>query len=76
MTPLGATTMTDVLNTPDEEYFPEFRTVRRGYEFSRLQQQLLSLAYEHLLPIVRPQPGPIAATARTTRPAAVPLVAR
>ena len=32
-------------------------TVRRGYEFARLQQQLLSLAYEHLLPIVRPQPG-------------------
>ena len=29
-------------------------TVRRGYEFARLQQQLLSLAYEHLQPIVRP----------------------
>ena len=36
-------------------------TVRRGYEFARLQQQLLSLAYEHLLPIVRPQPGTAAA---------------
>jgi hypothetical protein len=29
--------------------------VRRGYEFSRLQPQLLALAYEHLLPIVRPR---------------------
>lgn len=29
-------------------------TIRRGYEFARLQQQLLSLAYEQLLPIVRP----------------------
>jgi hypothetical protein len=29
-------------------------TVQRDYEFARLQQQLLSLAYEHLLPIVRP----------------------
>ena len=35
---------------------PAARTlaVRRGYEFARLQQQLLSLAYEQLLPIVRP----------------------
>jgi hypothetical protein len=29
-------------------------TVQRSYEFARLQQQLLSLAYEQLLPIVRP----------------------
>jgi hypothetical protein len=29
--------------------------VRRDYEFSRLQQQLLTLAYEHLLPIIRPR---------------------
>jgi hypothetical protein len=28
--------------------------VQRSYEFARLQQQLLSLAYEQLLPIVRP----------------------
>jgi hypothetical protein len=28
-------------------------TVQRGYEFARLQQQLLNLAYEQLLPIVR-----------------------
>jgi len=38
--------------------------VQRGYEFARLQQQLLSLAYEHLLPIVRPRPGPAAAASR------------
>lgn len=37
-------------------------TVRRGYAFARLQQQLLSLAYEQLLPIVRPQPRPAAAS--------------
>jgi hypothetical protein len=36
-------------------------TVRRGHEFARLQQQLLSLAYEHLLPIVNSQPRPAAA---------------
>jgi hypothetical protein len=41
-------------------------TVRRGYEFARLQKQLLSLAYEQLLPIVRSQPGP-AATSHQTR---------
>jgi len=47
--------------------------VRRGYEFSRLQPQLLALAYEHLLPILRrpqrvttmasrpPRPQPMAA---------------
>jgi hypothetical protein len=29
-------------------------TVQRSYEFARLQQQLLSLAYEQLLSIVRP----------------------
>jgi hypothetical protein len=28
--------------------------VRRGFEFSRLQEQLLALAYERLLPIIRP----------------------
>jgi hypothetical protein len=43
-------------------------TIRRGYEFARLQQQLLSLAYEHLLPIVRPQTQPAAAASRPTRP--------
>jgi hypothetical protein len=42
-------------------------TVQRGYEFARLQQQLLSLAYEHRLPLVRPQPGPAAAASRTPR---------
>jgi hypothetical protein len=47
-------------------------TVRRGYEFARRQQQLLSLAYEHLLPIVRPQHGPAAAACRPTRLAATP----
>jgi hypothetical protein len=50
-------------------------TVRRGYEFARLQQQLLSLAYEHLLPIVRPQPGSAAAASRPTRPAATSAAA-
>ena len=39
-------------------------TVQRNYEFARLQQQLLSLAYEQLLPIVRRQPGPAAAASR------------
>jgi hypothetical protein len=28
--------------------------VSRCFEFSRLQEQLLALAYEHLLPIIRP----------------------
>jgi hypothetical protein len=42
-------------------------TVRRGYEFARLQQQLLSLAYEHLLPIVRSQRRPAAAASRPYR---------
>jgi hypothetical protein len=56
---------------------PAARTlrVRRGYEFARLQQQLLSLAYEHLLPIVRPRPGLAAAASRPTRPAATPAAA-
>src|SRR6478752_3261429 len=40
MTPLGATTMTDVPNTPDEEYYPEFRTVRRGYDPDEVEQVL------------------------------------
>ena len=40
MTPLGATTMTDVPNTPDEEYFPEFRTVRRGYDPDEVERVL------------------------------------
>ena len=44
-------------------------TVRRDHEFARLQQQLLSLAYEHLLPIVRPQPAPAAAASRPNRSA-------
>jgi hypothetical protein len=34
--------------------------VRRGYEFSRLEQQLLALAYEQLLPIIRSQHCPLA----------------
>ena len=50
-------------------------TVQRRYEFARLQQQLLSLAYEHLLPIVRPQPAPAAVAACPTRPAATPAAA-
>jgi hypothetical protein len=50
-------------------------TVRRGYEFARLQQQLLSLAYEQLLPIIRPQPG-TAATSHPTRPTTTPAAAR
>ena len=40
MTPLGATTMTDAPNTPDEEYYPEFRTVRRGYDPDEVEQVL------------------------------------
>jgi hypothetical protein len=43
--------------------------VRRGHEFARLQQQLLGLAYEHLLPIVRPQPPPAAAASHPNRSA-------
>jgi hypothetical protein len=42
-------------------------TVQRRYEFARLQQQLLSLAYEQLLPIVRPQPRPGTAASRPPR---------
>ena len=49
--------------------------VRRGYEFSRLQPQLLALAYEHLLPIVRPQPAPAAAVSRPPGPVATPAAA-
>jgi hypothetical protein len=50
-------------------------TVRRDYEFARLQQQLLSLAYEHLLPVVRPPSKPAAAAARPPRPVATPAAA-
>jgi hypothetical protein len=32
---------------------PRSLVVRRGFEFSRQQQQLLALAYEQLLPIIR-----------------------
>jgi hypothetical protein len=32
--------------------------VRRDFEWSRLEQQLLALAYEHLLPIIRSQHCP------------------
>jgi hypothetical protein len=50
--------------------------VQRRYEFARLQQQLLSLAYEQLLPIVRPpQPRPAAAAARPLRSVATAAVA-
>jgi hypothetical protein len=42
-------------------------SVQRRYEFARLQQQLLSLAYEHLLPIVRPQPRTATAASRPPR---------
>ena len=45
--------------------------VRRGYEFSRLEQQLLALAYEQLLPILRPRRRAAGATARCPRPKAV-----
>ena len=40
MTPLGATTMTDIPNTPAEEYYPEFRTVRRGYDPDEVEHVL------------------------------------
>jgi hypothetical protein len=40
--------------------------IQRDHEFSRLQQQLLALAYEHLLPIIRPKRR--AATPRPARP--------
>jgi hypothetical protein len=45
--------------------------VQRDYEFSRLQQQLLALAYEHLLPIVRPKRQAPTRAARPPRPQAV-----
>jgi hypothetical protein len=48
--------------------------VQRDYEFSRLQQQLLALAYEHLLPILRPKRRPLTAAARPPRPQAVAAV--
>ena len=44
--------------------------IQRGHEFSRLQQQLLSLAYDQLLPIIRPKQR--AAAPRPTRPKPVP----
>ena len=41
---MGATTMTDASNEPsttsDEEYFPEFHTVRRGYDPDEVEQVL------------------------------------
>src|SRR6478609_2442437 len=40
MTPLGNTTMTDAPNDPDEEYYPEFRTIRRGYDPDEVEQVL------------------------------------
>ena len=40
MTPLGPTTMTDAPNSPDEEYYPEFRTVRRGYDPDEVERVL------------------------------------
>src|SRR6476620_1477569 len=40
MTPLEPTTMTDPPNSPDEEYYPEFRTVRRGYDPDEVEQVL------------------------------------
>jgi hypothetical protein len=46
-------------------------TVRRGYEFSRLQQQLLSLAYEQLLPIIRPKRRSATTAPRPPRPKTV-----
>jgi hypothetical protein len=45
--------------------------VRRDYEFSRLQQQLLALAYEHLLPIIRPKRRGATAAPRPRPPQAV-----
>ena len=44
--------------------------VRRGYEFSRLQLQLLALAYEHLLPILRRQQQ-VTTASRRPRPQAM-----
>jgi hypothetical protein len=44
--------------------------VRRGYEFSRLQPQLLALAYEHLLPILRRQQRVAARSSCPPRPQA------
>ena len=32
--------MTDAPNSPDEEYYPEFRTVRRGYDPDEVEQVL------------------------------------
>jgi hypothetical protein len=45
--------------------------VRRGYEFSRLQAQLLALAYEHVLPILRPSRQAATAAPHPPRPKAV-----
>jgi hypothetical protein len=45
--------------------------VRRGYEFSRLQLQLLALAYEHLLPILRRQQRLTTRASRPPRPQAM-----
>jgi hypothetical protein len=45
--------------------------LRRDYEFSRLQQQLLALAYEHLLPILRPKRRAATAAPHRPRPKAV-----
>jgi hypothetical protein len=50
-------------------------TVHRGHEFARRQQQLLSLAYEQLLPIVRPQSRLAAAASQLPRPVATPAAA-
>jgi hypothetical protein len=49
-------------------------TVRRGHEFSRLQQQLLTLAYEQLLPIIHHKRRPTTAAARRSRSQAVEAV--
>ena len=53
---------------------PPLAQVRRDYEFSRQQQQLLALAYEHLLPIVRPKRRRSATAARPLPPQ-VPVAA-
>jgi hypothetical protein len=45
--------------------------VQRDYEFSRLQSQLLALAYEHLLPILRPKRRVATTAVRPPRPQAV-----
>ena len=55
-------------------------TIRRAFEFCRLEPQLLALAYEQLLPIIRPptlprQAGParlaaVVVASATTPPAA------